>query len=428
MLIKSIKETGCNNILIWAIANGATNINQDIELIKLIDDELSYMLTIDDINFFELFRLTQLYRDRLRIINESQYVIPTIDTLSKLLPGVVHEEDDEKSLASLAEQTITRFMNISIQMKADDDIIQPNVARLFIPMICRSFCIQIPINFSDVIQCMKDIEVDEIFNRGYPDTLNNIIENDTHSVQNLIGLGFVKSTGIIKYSSKFDKYLQAIKYSTLKSYKENTLYKFALTGFGKKDNVNRADIKLSLFNMNPSNINSTTNTLKLLSSIKTPLELDFVVQLPIQYMQILENSFSKEILPMTYDASMKTIISTGLTSVNYRTPENIPIEDGEEDPAYTHCINEIENYSRRITESNEFLCNAINIILENSPEADITSIFAMLPSMYASIAVIKINQEYLPRLRDINDPVLSEMFTDMTKLINGVMEDIRKVK
>jgi hypothetical protein len=427
MLIKSIKEVGCNNILTWAITNGATNINQDMELIKLIDDELSYILTIDDIDFFELFRLTQLYRDKLRIVSESQYIIPTMDMLTQLFPGTIYKEDGEESLASLAEQSITRFMNTSIQMKADDDVIHPNVARLFIPMICRSFSIQIPINFSDVIQCMKDQEVSEIFNRDYPNTLSTMIDHEGHSVQNMIGFGFVKATNIIKYSNKFDKYLRAIKYSPLKSYKENTLYKFALTGFGKKDNVSRTEIKLSLFNMNPSNVNSTTNTFKLLSNLKTPLELDFVVQLPIQYMQILQNSFNKETLPIMYDSSMQTIISTGLAAVNYKMPETIPAED-EEDSAYIHHMNEIENYTHRIDENNNFLCNIIGAIMDSSPEADTTSIFAMLPSMYSSTAVIKINQEYLPRFKDINDPVISEMFTDISKIINGVMEDIRKIK
>ena len=75
MKITSITESGSNNTLLWAISNGA-DIKSDIPLQSIINDELFFLVRLEDVNMFELFRLTQHFRNKLRIINEHMAAIP----------------------------------------------------------------------------------------------------------------------------------------------------------------------------------------------------------------------------------------------------------------------------------------------------------------------------------------------------------------
>jgi hypothetical protein len=59
MNISSIRESGSNNLLKWAIDNRA-DLKNNIPLASLINDELFYLVNIDGMNFYEVFRLTQL--------------------------------------------------------------------------------------------------------------------------------------------------------------------------------------------------------------------------------------------------------------------------------------------------------------------------------------------------------------------------------
>jgi len=86
MNIVSIKEAWSNNIISCAITNNA-NIVSDLALQSLINDELCYIITLDNVNLFELFRLTQTYRDKLRIIEESKAEVPSMEELKIFFPG-----------------------------------------------------------------------------------------------------------------------------------------------------------------------------------------------------------------------------------------------------------------------------------------------------------------------------------------------------
>ena len=85
MKIINITESGSNNILRWAISNNA-NILKDEALKHIIDDKIIYKITYDNVNFLELFRLTQLYRDEIRIKSTS-ILSPEMIKFSNLFSG-----------------------------------------------------------------------------------------------------------------------------------------------------------------------------------------------------------------------------------------------------------------------------------------------------------------------------------------------------
>ena len=148
MKILSIKESGSNNILRWAIEQGA-EIKSDIQLCGLINNDLFYLVELSEVNFFELFRLTQLYRNKLKVISEEKAEVPNQSELMKYFSGECSldpNEPEKKSPAyEIAEYCISNFINLALQMNTDDDIISLNGAKLFIPMIARKFTIQLPI-------------------------------------------------------------------------------------------------------------------------------------------------------------------------------------------------------------------------------------------------------------------------------------------
>ena len=140
MKIVEIKEGGCNNILLYMIKNKLPFYN-DESTYSIINDELYYIVTIKDVNMFELFRLTQSYRNKIRVIDTDQAAIPDRNKLAELFPGdfVIDEEKGEKApLLELAEHSSTMLQNLAMQMFSDSEVISNQSARLFLPMINRS--------------------------------------------------------------------------------------------------------------------------------------------------------------------------------------------------------------------------------------------------------------------------------------------------
>lgn len=426
MQIIDIKESGANNVLMWALANGA-NVKEDMPLTSLINDETFYLVTLEGVNFFELFRLTQMYRDKLRIVNEKSSAIPSMKELKEMFPGEYKSETENLSLSDVSEHVITNFTNLTSQMMTDDDIINPGAIRLFLPMITRKFDVQIPVSFIDFIDSMSDEETSKLFTADYPGTLKEIIEADVHGVKTILANGFVKGTQILKYDTRYDQYIKTIKYGPLKAYPQSSkLYKFGLLGFSKRDNVSRGEIRCSLFKSNQAAI---SNSVKRMGRINTPLELDFIIQLPIQYMQLLENSFSRELLNISYESSMSAIIDGGLTYNDFKTSEYaVDTENPEEQAKLETRNNAIEAYRVRITEANQILLNTIPILVKSENDVDVTSVFAMLPSLYTAKAVITVNTDNIQKYIAHTDPVISSMFQEMNDIANGVTEDIRKMK
>lgn len=430
MNIINVCESGCSNILLWAIANGA-NVHEDIPLQSIVNDELFYHVTLNDVNFFELFRLTQMYREKVRIISEEKAEIPPRSELVKLFDGTyIPDESNPENKAHLSEcvEHVTQnFINIALQMSGDDDIIKPSAVRLFLPMISRKFTVVIPVAFSDLVNSISEDEAGKIFNKDYPKTLDEIANDVNHGFNVKFKLAFIQATWINKYNKRYDQYLKITKYSPLKNAESaNKLYKFGLLGMYKYNNITRGQIKCNLFNADKSAV-PVDQVLKQIGSIKTPLQVEFAVQLPIQYMQILENSLSREVLDIKYESSMSNIIDGGLIYEDFITPILDENEQSEElKSAYTEVMNNIEAYRMRITEANQLLLNTITMLLNNEGDIDTSSVFAMLPSIYTTKAIITINMEHENEYTSVSDPVVSEMFKEMISVVNSMLNDLKK--
>lgn len=429
MQISNIKESGSNNILLWAIKNGDV-IKDDAQIQSIVNDELFYLFTLKDVNFFELFRLTQMYREKLRIINEYSSDVPSHKELASLFPGefIPNDNDSDKKipLYETAEHCITNFINMVLQMKNDDDIIAPSSLRLFLPMISRKFDVQIPVSFIDFIDSMNNEEAEYIFNSDYPKNIEQIIGVENHGVNRIIQLGFLKATSIVKYNKRYDQYLEITKYSPIKTCKNNELYKFGLLGFHKFDNVSRGEIRCNLFNPDTESLGKL---FKRLSTTNTPLYIDFAIQLPIEYMNILLGTFSREELQVSYESSMGSIIDGGISFNDFIIPEYDPDNMDEETSTRIESIqNSIEAYRVRITEANQITLNTISTILNSENDINISSAFAMLPSIYSAKAIITIKVEDANKYIDTFDPLLSKMFKDIFDTAKKVMEDINSVK
>lgn len=433
MEITSIKESGSNNILLWAIKNGA-EVKVDDQLVSIVNDELFYLLTLSDVNFFEVFRLSQMYREKLRILKEEKADVPPRTKLLTLFNGECsadkeNEPDKKIPLYELVEHVCQNFINLVLQMDGDDDIINQNALRLFLPMLTRRFTVQIPFGFADLVTSLSPQESSEVFNEKYPETLSNLIESETNGLKQMFTLAFVKSTSIIRYNKRYDKYINITKYSPLKTSKTNPnkLYKVALLGFFKYDNISRGEVRCNMFNVDKDNL---VSKLKQLNTLSTPLYIDFVVELPIQYMQIILNSFGREMLTISYESSMSTIINGGLEFNDFVIPEvNSDNSLSEEETSYIEEKNNaIEAYKIRISEANQILLNTIPLILDNdNADVDVTSTFALLPSIYRAKAVFTINVEKANDFINHYDPLISEMFKEMFGLASGIITDIKTI-
>ena len=84
MKITDIKEAGCNNLLMYSLQHGAS-LADDKPLISLINDEYFYLVNISDLNFYEVFRLTQMYRDKLRVLSSEHGAIPGQPVITKIV-------------------------------------------------------------------------------------------------------------------------------------------------------------------------------------------------------------------------------------------------------------------------------------------------------------------------------------------------------
>ena len=437
MRVVSIKESGSNNLLRWAISK-STSFYKDESLCNMINNELYYIVELENINFFELFRLTQLHRNYLRILDEKQAECPSTEELSLYFPGMYRSEEsnDEVNKSSLAEFAINSFINLALQMNSDDDIINFKAMRLFLPMISRKFNVQIPVPFYKLLDNIKPEDIGKIFNQNYPNTLMNIDREELDKFRMTISLEFSRSTSIIKHDNRYDKYVNYIKYSPLKTFKtgrSDMLYKYALLGFYKYDKVSREIVRCQLFNPNNSDM---LITLKRLNMISTPLYIEFVIQLPIQYMQVLENTYGEDKLSISYESSMSEIINTGITYDDFYTietdetinPENRSYQTSEDIDFVEKRNNAISEYRIRITEANQSLLNAIQIMISSDDDADVTQAFSMLPSVYNTKAVIRLNLQYADEYVNDSDPVISDMFKDLLNTANVIIADINSSK
>lgn len=428
MQISKIKESGTNNVLLWAISNGA-DIKEDPQLQSIVNDELFYLVTLENVNFLELFRLTQMYRNKVRIVSEKQAEVPDRKELNELFPGEImvnHEDDSTKApISEAVEHVVQMFINLALQMQNDSDIIKTSAVRLFLPMISRKFDVQIPVSFFDLVESLDPEECSKLFSSEYPNTLSTLVD-ENNGFKTKLQLGFVRGTSIIKYHKRYDQYLKISKYSPIRTCSNNKLYKFGLLGFYKFDPNSRGEVRCSLFNPNSEQLGIT---LRQLGGIKTPLNIQFAVQLPIQYMQILENSFEAAELDVQYESSMSTIIADGMDYDDF-VVQGFDEDDMSEEnqQRITEYTNQVDAYKVRIAEANQILMNSLGQILQSDADFDTTAAFAMLPSLYTSKAVITLDATKSNIYTSHSDPVISSMFKEMLDMASDIHSDIQKSK
>lgn len=409
MKITNIHECGASNLLKWAIANDA-DIASDISLQSLINNETFYQITLTDVNFLELFRLTQTYREKVCVITEQKAEIPSNDELMQYFPGKVTIEGSEFNAAEIVSNACDMFMKLALQMHSDDDIIQHNTAMLFLPMLCRKFEINIPISFGDLVATFDEqTPASKLFNTSYPDNLEDVVIN-TPTICNKLLLYMFKSTYIIRYDEHFDTLLRLTKYAPLRKCNDDKLYKFRLSGLFKYNPITRDEVRCSFFNANKVDM---AESIKKLDGVKTPLNLEFAVQLPLHYMRILENSFSPDEVRVAYEASISTIIDSGLVFNDFVSPEFDEDSDEERIIEYN---NAIDLYKVRINEANKTVLSAIPMLLNSDVEVDYTAACAMLPSIYSTKAIITLNMKYADLYLAHFDPLLRSMFEEMLEV------------
>jgi hypothetical protein len=280
----------------------------------------------------------------------------------------------------------------------------------------------------DFVDSVTPDDAKKIFTSEYPKTLQLINDDENHNTRKILQLAFLKGTAIVKYDKRYDDLIKGTKYSLLNTYKEDTLYRFALVDFYKVNPITKEQIRINMFKTNPDEI---VPLLKKMGRIESPLMADFVVELPIQYMQMVENEFTRDILPIAYESSMNSIIEGGIRYNDFNLPAVQLNSTAEEDqPKITEYNNAVSAYRVRIAEANQVLLNAITMLLADEGEGsnlevDPTATFSMLPAIYKTKAVFNINFDNLYTLKEFYEPYIAQLFNDIYEQCFQISSDIK---
>lgn len=421
MKIISIKPAGCDNILRWAVQSNA-DLKNDVAIQSLINDQLFYHVIYEDVTFLELFRLTQTYRDKVRILDEKPAAVPAMNELNELFPGSTSTpEGDDVKFADLAQASIDQFYNLALQMKSDDDIIRSETIRLFLPMICRKFTVQLPFSFIDLINALPNDEVRKLFNNDYPSNIDDVLlEGDDKSALHMLQIMFLRSVSIVNYDAHYDTLLKVTKFSALRNVETNRLYKFRMIGFYKYDNINRSEVRCDMFKPDKSGMNAA---MRHMARLRTGLKIEFAVQLPLQYMQMVENFFGPDDLKISYESSMNGILDEGLSFNDFITQEF-----NDDETMIQEYNNSIEGYRARIAECNKLTRDTLLVINNIENDVDPTTAHAILPSIYTTKAVFTIDMDYADVYINHYDALLVDMFQQMLDIGVQITQDINRVK
>lgn len=413
MKITKIEQSGSTNTLNWAIANNA-DIKTDNALVSVINNELFYWITISDINAFQLFRLTQAYRNKLKILEVLPIEIPSDESLKELFCGTVKVNDEELSTLDIAKVPMQLFNNISMQMKADNDIIDPSVVHLFIPMMLRRYTIKIPYNFSDIVYSLNidNHSCEKIFNNNYPNTLNDIFTIDP-MLENIILMNVISLTRIIRYPSHLEDILNVTKYFPIK--KSDKFIDCQLLSYKKTHPISKDEIVCNLFKLDKESYQASMDKMR---NINSPLDVEFVIQLPIVHMQLLQNTFSNNELEIKYESSMSDIIKSGLSYNDFRIPHNNETSGSVK----------IEGYKTRLQEAELTLMNSINALSSaDKTLVDNSSIFALLPGIYKTKAVVTYHTDKMDEYEEaiaFSDFNIQHLMNNMQSIANSLIKQL----
>lgn len=417
MIITDIKESNSSNILKWALSNEA-DIKNDLSLLNFINDEMEYLVCIDDINFLELYNLTSYYRDDVRVIMRHPSDGYQLDYLKTIFPGKITINDNEVDIAEFIDYGIHKFTDLSLQLKADTLNMDPSISLMFIPMINRKFTVQIPVKFIDLVMMSTPKEYENMFS-NYPDSLSSIINSNEIGFKQKLMMELVKIMDVKSYDKRLIQYLEITKYKALNNHGENkTYYSPELLSFYKKDFVSKKKNYCSLFKS--TNIDMI-NEMKLMRMNRSDLEVEFAVQMPMEFMQLLMNSYNNNLLEIKFPSSFQMIIKNAFNfeyviSSRINSSVNIPYVVGL--------------YRNRMQEAYEENLNIINILLNEYKNIDVSknSIAALFPSIYTTKAILKFNTKNIPLFMENSNPFIKHMFSEIDGIISNLKGDIAKAK
>ena len=421
MYFSDIAESNQSNILNWALMNKA-NIVNDIALIDLINDEMKYLITIEDVNFLQLYELTQMYRDQLKILYQSPIVVPT-DEEFKSLFGEGDKDLNAKPF-ELAQQAIKRYTDLVTQIESNKEegnriSKETPLDILFIPMICRHYTIQLPLRFIDFIYLLSESEYKSTFSSSYPYTLEDLIKpsKNPQSFSNKLLIQLMKNSIPAQFNSRLIKYLDITKFNSLKKKNDDEqFYSPTLLNFGFEDPLTKKVIKYSFFKSKPEDLKLTLK--KIRKYHIEDMNYEFAIQIPVEYMQILENHFNNGMVEIKYRLSFDSIVNKGF---NYK--QIIKIRDLDQ-----NVTEAVDTYAVRLHEAAIDNITNINILLnilkEKKADINIGDIYSLLPAIYSVQAVIKISSNDIKEIINVSHPMIKSIFLDIQHQINLLNNDI----
>lgn len=423
MEITGIMLTGNDSFLRHAIKSGAS-LHNLIEMAPAI--EMEAHVTLTDVNLYELAMMAHVHRDRLKIISEEPAEVPTekngVNKLKDMYPGVFKDpEGKEIPTWKLVQQAMDGFMNLSIQMKADSDIIQDDCARFFIPMAARHFTVQIPFPLSQLFSALNGTKLQGLFSdSNYLSRLNEIIDSIDVTVQLLMAIDVTMKH---QYFGR-DKYTEAYILPQLKRTENQNLYDFNLIGFKQYDPVQKFDYHVMFFEGDRASINRTMGVMKVL---RTPLFCDFVVELPVETMMHLESTFSNDDIQVQYTSSPEAIIDNGFKFNNFKMVDPESTDDQDELAALEEVrVNEIEAYINRIALANQSALQTVSLLSSDGPTYEPSAMVSVLPSVYMTKAVLRLDYSKVPLYMGMSDnitkPFLKDLCAMMSSVANGIKE------
>lgn len=430
MEITDIMLTGNDAFLRHAIKSGASLRNL-IEMSPAI--EMEAHLTLADVNLYELSMLAHVHRDRIRIISEEPAGVPTetngVNKLKDMYPGVF-EDPEGKQIPSwrLVEQAMDGFMNISIQMVADYDIVESDCSRLFIPMGARHFTVQIPFPLTQLLSALKGTKLQGLFSDlNYSDRLKEIIDSMDVTVQLLMAIDVTMRH---QYSER-DKYTEAYVLPQLKRTESKNLYDFNLIGFNQYDPIQKFNYHVMFFEGNKDAIDQT---MKIMKVLRTPLFCDFVVELPVETLTHLERTFSNEDLQVLYRSDPNAIIENGFKFNNFYTIKAGDMITGDpeepEEPDWVAAEEERENeiaaYIERITLANQAALQTVSLLTSDGPTYEPSAMIGVLPSVYMAKVVLRLDYTKSSLYTGLSDNTTKPLLKDLCKMMSSVANGIKE--
>lgn len=433
MKISNIRFHGNHNILDYAIANEA-DILHDNDLISIISQDTSVSITLKDVQFFELFPLLCRYRDKITIHSESDFSMPTSEFLNKHFPKYKNDEGKMTPVSKMVQMVIDNFFNLHLQMKADANIISPFGASLFIPLMCRTSEIEIPISFEDLMIPIREAENAKLENPSAEESeIVKLFDNPNFSLDmlskalieeslnkpnnpttifNQLMLAINRMVYIDDRKMEFshmDNLNNAFRYSLLPKNPTDKLYSFAPIGFFKIDrNIKHS---VNFFKGNQEDLN---NKIDVICHIDSPLFVQFVASMPLLFMSALLR-VSPDTIQIDSIGSNYTIISNGIRTNNF----TLPIDNS--DGSINHTTENISAYIARIEHAHSVAFNTIKALLD-SMNSYPTLLMNVLPPIYSNRCLITIDSEKIQGVKA--SPLNIEMLADMIKVIDGLKSTI----